>query len=83
MVFILRCLLVVVNNIIINTIKFTNYGLLLARILATSNCGLKLTHDLITITKIVLHSCSTGFIVIHVKHLTKVLWRAKWTSVTH
>nr|WGV36142.1 AC5 [Horsegram yellow mosaic virus] len=83
MIVILRCFLMVVNNMIINTIKSANYSLLLARILATSHGGMKLTHDLITITKIVLHSGSTGFIIIHVKNLTKVLGRSKRTPITN
>nr|QQL11634.1 AC5 protein [Mungbean yellow mosaic India virus] len=82
MVFILPCFLVVVNNIIINFEETIHHGLLFTRILATSNCGLKLTHDLITITKIVLDCCGTWFIVIHVEHLTKIHGCTKRSSVT-
>nr|UVJ88633.1 ac5 protein [Horsegram yellow mosaic virus] len=83
MIVILPSFLMVVNNMIINTIKSANYSLLLTSILATGHSGMKLTHDLITITKIVLHSCSTGFIIIHVKNLTKVLGRSIRTPITN
>nr|UTQ11684.1 AC5 protein [Mungbean yellow mosaic virus] len=82
MVFILRCLLVVVNNIIINFIKMIHHGLFLTSILATSDSGIKLSQDLITITQIVLHSSGTGLVVIHVEHLTKIHGCTKWSSIT-
>nr|UFI08381.1 AC5 [Mungbean yellow mosaic India virus] len=59
MVFILRCLLVVVNNIIINFEKTIHHGLFLTSIMATSNSGIKFSQDRITITQIVLHSSCT------------------------
>nr|ADB96024.1 AC5 [Horsegram yellow mosaic virus] len=83
MIVILPGFLMIVNNMVINTIKSANNGLLLARILATGNGGMKLTHDLITITKIILHCGSTGFIIIHVKNLTKVLRRSIRTPITN
>nr|AAL84894.1 AC5 [Mungbean yellow mosaic India virus-[Cowpea]]QZX44710.1 AC5 [Mungbean yellow mosaic India virus]UTQ10582.1 AC5 protein [Mungbean yellow mosaic India virus]UTQ10596.1 AC5 protein [Mungbean yellow mosaic India virus]UTQ10624.1 AC5 protein [Mungbean yellow mosaic India virus] len=82
MVLILRCLLVVVNNIIINFEETIHHGLFLTSILATSNSGTKLSQDLITITQIVLHSSCTGLIVIHVEHLTKIHGCTKRSSVT-
>nr|UTQ10708.1 AC5 protein [Mungbean yellow mosaic India virus]UTQ10715.1 AC5 protein [Mungbean yellow mosaic India virus]UVJ68660.1 AC5 protein [Mungbean yellow mosaic India virus] len=82
MVLILRCLLVVVNNIIINFEKTIHHGLFLTSILATSNSGIKLSQDLITITKIVLHSSCAWLVVIHVKNLTKIHRCTKWSSVT-
>nr|WNB50945.1 AC5 protein [Mungbean yellow mosaic India virus] len=72
MVLILRCLLVVVNNIIINFKKTIHHGLFLTNIWATSNSGIKSSQDLITITHIVLHCSCTRLVVIHVKHLTKI-----------
>nr|WET31312.1 AC5 protein [Mungbean yellow mosaic India virus] len=82
MVLILRCLLVVVNNIIINFEETIHHGLFLTSILATSNSGTKLSQDLITITQIVLHSSCTGLIVIHVEHLTKIHGCTKRSPVT-
>nr|AKI69702.1 AC5 protein [Mungbean yellow mosaic India virus] len=72
MVLILRCLLVVVNNIIVNSEKTIHHGLFLTSILATCNSGIKSSQDLVTITQIVLHSSCTRLIVIHVEHLTKI-----------
>nr|WHU53680.1 AC5 protein [Mungbean yellow mosaic India virus] len=82
MVLILRCLLVVVNNKIINFEKTIHHGLFLTSILATSNSGIKLSQNLITITQIVLHSSCTWLVVIHVKNLTKIHGCTKWSSVT-
>nr|AGR83965.1 AC5 [Mungbean yellow mosaic India virus]AWM30129.1 AC5 [Mungbean yellow mosaic India virus] len=82
MVLILRCLLVVVNNIIINFEKTIHHRLFLTSILATSNSGIKLSQDLITITQIVFHSSCTWLVVIHVKNLTKIHGCTKWSSDT-
>nr|UVJ68646.1 AC5 protein [Mungbean yellow mosaic India virus] len=82
MVLILRCLLVVVNNIIINSEKTIHHGLFFASILATSNGGIKSPQYLITITQIVLHSGCTRLVVIHVENLTKIHGCTKWSSVT-
>nr|ABD67443.1 AC5 [Mungbean yellow mosaic India virus] len=82
MVLILRCLLVVVNNIIINLEETIHHGLFFTSILATRNSGTKLSQDLITITQIVLHSSCTGLVVIHVEHLTEIHGCTKWSSVT-
>nr|CCV02687.1 AC5 protein [Mungbean yellow mosaic India virus] len=82
MVLILRCLLVVVNNIIVNFEKTIHHGLFFTSILATSNSGIKSSQDLITITQIVLHSSCTRLVVIHVEHLTKIHGCTKWSSVT-
>nr|WGT83697.1 AC5 protein [Mungbean yellow mosaic India virus] len=82
MVLILRCLLVVVYNIIINFENSIHHGLFLTSILATCNSGIKLSQDLITITQIVLHSSCTWLVVIHVKNLTKIHGCTKWSSVT-
>nr|UFI07275.1 AC5 [Mungbean yellow mosaic India virus] len=80
MVLVLRCLLVVVNNIIINFEKTIHHGLFLTSILATSYSGIKLSQDLITITQIVLHSSCTWLVVIHVKNLTEIHGCTKWSS---
>ncbi|AOT83374.1 AC5 [Macroptilium common mosaic virus] len=72
MILVLPCFLMIVHNIIIHLPKTLNQCLLVARILSTSDFGIKFMHHLETITKIVLNSSSTGLIVKHVEHLAKV-----------
>nr|AWX66240.1 AC5 protein [Sida micrantha mosaic virus] len=47
-------------------------SLFIAGILTTSDLGVELVHNLITITEIVLNRSSAGLVVKHVEHLTKV-----------
>ncbi|AFQ20091.1 AC5 protein [Pouzolzia golden mosaic virus] len=82
MVIILSRFLMIINYMIINGKKLPNYRLFLARILTTGHRCRKTTHNLITITKIVLHRSSTRFIVVHVEHLTKVHGSTKRSSIS-
>nr|ASR73668.1 AC5 [Sida Brazil virus] len=47
-------------------------SLLVACILPTSYLGIKLVHDLVTITEIVLDGGSARLVVEHVEHLAKI-----------
>nr|AOR05729.1 AC5 protein [Tomato yellow leaf curl Yunnan virus]QIH55832.1 C5 protein [Tomato yellow leaf curl Yunnan virus] len=83
MVIILRSLLMIISNMIINLHEFPNYGLLLACILTTRHRRLESTKDLKTISVVVLHSGCTWLVIIHVKNLTKILRSTKWSPITN
>nr|AOT83386.1 AC5 [Macroptilium yellow spot virus] len=82
MILVFPCFLVVVHHMIVDLPKTPDKCLLVASILSTSDFGIELVHDLITITKIVLDRSSTGFIVKHVEHLAKVHRRTIGTTVS-
>ncbi|AFZ40233.1 AC5 protein [Tomato mottle wrinkle virus] len=62
----------VVDHMIIDLPETTNKSLLVACILSSRNLSIEPMHDLIPITKIVLHSGSTRLIIKHIKHLAKI-----------
>nr|QMV80543.1 AC5 [Bean golden mosaic virus]QMV80549.1 AC5 [Bean golden mosaic virus]QMV80555.1 AC5 [Bean golden mosaic virus]QMV80561.1 AC5 [Bean golden mosaic virus]QMV80619.1 AC5 [Bean golden mosaic virus] len=72
MILVLPCFLMVVDYIIIHLPKTFDQCLFVASILSTCHLSIEFMHNLKTITKIVLNSSSTGFIVEHIKNLTKV-----------
>ena len=76
MILVLPSFLVVINHLSIDLHILLDQGLFLARILTSSDSRSKTTYNLKTISKIVLHSGSTGLIVIHIEHLTKILGRS-------
>nr|WAQ69899.1 AC5 [Tomato yellow leaf curl Thailand virus] len=81
MVLVLPSFLVIVNYIIINTIKLSNNRLLLSCILSTSHRCLKPPYNLETITLVVLYSSSAGFIIIYIKDLLKIIRRSSRTPI--
>nr|QIH45472.1 C5 protein [Synedrella leaf curl virus] len=83
MVLVLPSFLVIVNYIIINTIKLSNNRLLLSCILSTSHRCLEPPYNLETITLVVLHSSSAGFIIIYIKHLLKIIRRSSRTPISN
>nr|AGK24658.1 C5 [Soybean chlorotic blotch virus] len=70
-VLVLRTFLIVVDDLVINFKKFFHQRLLLRSILATSNCGMKLTNNLESIAVILFNCRCRGFIVEHVEHTAK------------
>nr|ULE28047.1 AC5 protein [Tomato severe rugose virus] len=72
MILVFPCLLMVVDYVVVDLPKALHYCLLITGILSTSNLGIKLVHDLKTIPKIVLNSCSARLVVKHVEHLAKI-----------
>ncbi|AOV62487.1 C5 protein [Malvastrum bright yellow mosaic virus] len=72
MVIVFPCFLVVIHDVVVQLPKTPNYSLLVACILTTCDFGIEFVHDLETISKIVLDRGSTGLVVEHVEHLSKV-----------
>nr|UIK24192.1 C5 protein [Watermelon chlorotic stunt virus] len=72
MILILRRLLVVVDHMIVHTIEAFYQRLLLHTRGATDHGGMKLSHNLKTIAKIVLNCRSAGLVVEHIKNLSEV-----------
>nr|AWK29919.1 AC5 [Tomato leaf curl Gujarat virus] len=83
MVFVLPSFLVVIHYIIINTIKSSNYRLLLGCILSTGNRRIKPPYDLKAITLVILNSSSRGLIIIDVKNLLKITGSPTRTPITY
>nr|QGA84531.1 AC5 protein [Crassocephalum yellow vein virus] len=82
MVLVFPSFLVIVHYIIINTIKSSNYRLLLSCILSTGNRCLKPTYDLKAITLVILHSSRRRFIIIHIEDLLKIIGGTTGSPVT-
>ncbi|QWE79640.1 C5 protein [Bidens pilosa leaf crumple virus] len=82
MVLVFPSLLMIVHNIIINTIKSSNYRLFLSCILSTGNRCLKPTYHLKAITLVILHSSRRRFIIIYIKNLLKIIRGATRTPIT-
>nr|AOT83442.1 AC5 [Sida angular mosaic virus]WHI95118.1 AC5 [Sida angular mosaic virus] len=72
MILVLASFLMIVDHMIVDLPEPLDQSLFIAGILATSDFGIKLVHNLETITEIVLNRCSTGLVVKHVEHLAKV-----------
>nr|QIH55795.1 C5 protein [Tobacco leaf curl Yunnan virus] len=83
MILVLPSFLVIVHYIIIYTIKSSNYRLFLSCILSTSHCCLEPPYHLETITLVVLHGCSAGFIIIDIKDLLKIIRRSSRTPISN
>nr|UZP47998.1 AC5a protein [Tomato leaf curl virus] len=73
-ILILSSFLMIINHIIVNTIKLPNYSLLLSSILTTCYCCLEPPQNLKSITLVVLHSSRRGLIIINIKHLLEIIW---------
>ncbi|QDJ95892.1 putative AC5 protein [Sida chlorotic leaf virus] len=82
MILVLSGFLVVIDNMSVDSPESPNQCLLVASILTTSHLSIEPVHDLKTITKIVLHRSSTGLVVEHVEHLTKIHRGAIGSSVS-
>ncbi|QBB20373.1 AC5 [Cowpea bright yellow mosaic virus] len=72
MILIFPSFLMIIDDMGIVRPKTLNQCLLVASILSTSHLCIKFMQNLETITKIDLHSSSTGLIVKHIKNLTKI-----------
>ncbi|ADO40942.1 AC5 protein [Bhendi yellow vein mosaic virus [India:Raichur:OY54A:2005]] len=83
MILIFSCLLLVVNNIIVNPNKFLNQRLFLTRILSTSNGCMPFPQHLVPIPMHVLHGRRTGLVIKHIKYFTKILWFICRSSITN
>ncbi|ADO40824.1 AC5 protein [Bhendi yellow vein India virus [India:Tumkur:OYTumkur:2006]] len=83
MILVFPCLLLIVNNIIINPNKLLNQRLFLCTILSTSNSCIPFPQDLVTIPMHILHSSSARLVVKHVEDLSKILRLVNWTSITN
>nr|WLD53465.1 AC5 protein [Tomato yellow leaf deformation dwarf virus] len=62
----------VVDHMIVHLPKTPHHSLLVTGILSTRNLRGEPVHDLETIAEIVLHSRSTGLVIVHVEHLAEV-----------
>nr|QIJ32375.1 C5 protein [Malvastrum yellow vein Honghe virus]QIJ32387.1 C5 protein [Malvastrum yellow vein Honghe virus]QIJ32396.1 C5 protein [Malvastrum yellow vein Honghe virus] len=82
-ILVLPSFLMIINYIIINTIKSPNDSLFLSCILSTSHRCLKPPQDLIAITLVILNSRSRRFIIIHIKNLLKVIRSASRTPISN
>ncbi|AWD77153.1 AC5 [Sida yellow golden mosaic virus] len=72
MILVLASFLVVVHHMIVDLPEAFDYRLFIAGILATCHLAVELVHYLVTVTEIVLNSCSARLVVEHVEHLAKV-----------
>ncbi|ADO40539.1 AC5 protein [Bhendi yellow vein India virus [India:Karnal OY80A:2005]] len=80
-IFVFSCLLLVVNNIIVNSDKLLDQSLFLTRILTTRDGCMPFPQHLVTIPMTILHSCCTGFVVKHIEYFTKILRFVNRTTV--
>nr|AIA58677.1 AC5 [Solanum mosaic Bolivia virus] len=83
MVLIFPSLLMVVHHVVVDLPKTLHKSLLVTCILSTSHLSIKLMHNLITITEIVLHCSSARLIVKHVEHLAKIHRCTIGSSISH
>nr|ULE28228.1 AC5 protein [Tomato severe rugose virus] len=72
MILVLPCLLMVIDDMIVDLPEPLDKRLLIACVLSTSDLSIELVHNLKTIPEIVFHSGGARLVVEHVKHLAKV-----------
>nr|ADU54603.1 unknown [Abutilon mosaic virus]ADU54609.1 unknown [Abutilon mosaic virus]ADU54615.1 unknown [Abutilon mosaic virus] len=72
----------IVDHMIVDLPETLDECLFIAGILSTCDLAIELMHDLVTIAEIVLHSGSTGLVVEHVEHMTKIHGRAIRSTVS-
>ncbi|ADO40566.1 AC5 protein [Bhendi yellow vein India virus [India:Srinivaspur OYSK1:2006]] len=82
-ILVFSCLLLVVNNIIVNPDKLLNQRLFLRCILSTSNVGMPFPQHLVPIPMHVLNGGRTGLVIKHIKYFTKILWFICRASITN
>ncbi|ADO40712.1 AC5 protein [Bhendi yellow vein India virus [India:Jalgov:OY124:2006]] len=83
MILVFSCFLLIVNNIIVNLDKLLDQRLFLTRILTTRDGCMPFPQHLVTIPMTILHGSRTGFVVKHVKYLTKILGFIYRSSITN
>nr|AWV91706.1 C5 [Hollyhock leaf curl virus] len=82
MILIFPCLLLIVNNIIVNSDKLLDQGLFLSSILTTRNCCIPFPQHLVAISMNILDSSGAGLVVKHVEDLSKILRLIHRPSIT-
>ncbi|ADO40928.1 AC5 protein [Bhendi yellow vein mosaic virus [India:Bangalore:OY34:2005]] len=82
-ILVFSCLLLVVNNIIVNPDKLLDQRLFPSCILTTSNGCMPFPQHLVPIPMHVLHGRRTGLVIKHIKYFTKILWFIYRSSITN